>query len=103
MRHDGSDSRCRTELSEWGQRVFLTAHFQITRVISLAPAGNAADSHEYAIYLVGGSYDEAPILMRARQKICVRRSIDHVACRDRRYCVIPAPSDCQSNCQSTRC
>jgi hypothetical protein len=54
--------------------------FRSLRVISLAPAGNAADSHEYAIYLVGGSYD-------AGRKICVRRSVDHMACRDRRYYV----------------
>ena len=60
MRYGRSDSRCRTELSKWGQRVFLTAHFQITRVISLAPAGNAADSHEYAIYLVGGHTMKRP-------------------------------------------
>ena len=60
MRHDRSDSRCRTELSKWCQRVFLRG---------------------------------------PGRKICVRRSVDHMACRDRRYCVIPAPSDCQS----TRC
>jgi hypothetical protein len=49
MRHDRSESRCRSELSRCGQRFFLTAHFQITGVIPLAPASNAAESYESAI------------------------------------------------------